>query len=98
MENLDEYCDVLLILGTCNGPAGTAAREDALRYPGKRHPDANVFRGLKQHLRETGSATPTAHVNAPAINCSCGTCAVKNLMRYGTRIRTNSNEDPQSTS
>jgi hypothetical protein len=53
----DEYCDVLLTLGTCNSRASTAAREDALRYPSRRHPDANVFRGLKQRPREIGSVT-----------------------------------------
>jgi hypothetical protein len=54
---------MLLTLGACNSRAGTAAREYALRYPGRRHPDANVFR-LEQRLRETGSVTPTALVNA----------------------------------
>jgi hypothetical protein len=38
----DEYCDMLLTLGACNSRAGTAARVYALRYPGRRHPDANV--------------------------------------------------------
>jgi hypothetical protein len=61
-----EYCDMLLILGACNSNsrAGTAAREYALHYPGRCHPDANVFRRLAQRLRETGSVTPTALVNA----------------------------------
>jgi hypothetical protein len=60
----DEHCDMLLTLGDCNSRAGTAAREYALRYPGRRHPDGNVFRRLEQHFRETGSVTPTALVNA----------------------------------
>jgi hypothetical protein len=55
---------MLLTLGACNSRAGTAARQYALRYPGRRHPDANVFRRLEQRLRETGSLTPTALVNA----------------------------------
>jgi hypothetical protein len=55
---------MLLTLGACNSRAGTAAREYALRYSGGRHPDANVFRRLEQRLRETGSVTPTALVNA----------------------------------
>jgi hypothetical protein len=55
---------MLLTLGACNSRAGTAAREYALRYPGQRHPDANVFRRLEQRLRVTGSVTPTALVNA----------------------------------
>jgi hypothetical protein len=60
----DEYCDMLLTLGACNSRAGTAAREYAVRYPGRRHPDANVFRRLEQRLHETGRVTPTALVNA----------------------------------
>jgi hypothetical protein len=55
---------MLLTFGVCNSRAGTASREYALRYPGRRHPDANVFRRLEQRLRETGSVTPTALVNA----------------------------------
>jgi hypothetical protein len=35
---------MLLTLGACNRRPGTAAREYALRYPGRRHLDANVFR------------------------------------------------------
>jgi hypothetical protein len=61
-----EYCDMLLTLGACNSNsrAGTATREYALRYPGRRHPNANVFRRLEQRLCEAGSVTPTALVNA----------------------------------
>jgi hypothetical protein len=55
---------MLLTLGACNSRAGTAAREYAIRYTGRRHPDANLFRRLQQRLRETGSVTPTALVNA----------------------------------
>jgi hypothetical protein len=51
-----EYCDLPLTLGTCNR-AGTAAREYALRYPGRRHPDANVFELLEQRIRDTGNVT-----------------------------------------
>jgi hypothetical protein len=60
----DEYRDMLLTLGACNSRAGTAAREYALRYPGRRHLDANVFRRLEQRLHETGSVKPTALMNA----------------------------------
>jgi hypothetical protein len=49
---------------TCNSRAGTAARECAPRYARPRYPDANVFLRLEQRLRETGSVTPTTHVNA----------------------------------
>jgi hypothetical protein len=52
-----ELCDMLSTLGTCNGRSGTAARECMLRYPGRRHPDANVFRRFEQRLRETGRDT-----------------------------------------
>lgn len=45
----DEYCNTLFILGVCTSRAGTGARKFALHYPGRRHPDANVFRRL-QHL------------------------------------------------
>lgn len=31
-----------------------------LRYPGRRHPDAKVFRILDQRLSETGSLKPVA--------------------------------------
>jgi hypothetical protein len=55
---------MLLTLGTCNSRAGTAAREYALRYPGRRYTNANVFRLLEQRLYETGSVKPTTHVNA----------------------------------
>jgi hypothetical protein len=53
-----------LNLGACNSRAGTAVREYAQRYPGRRHPDANVFRQLEQCLRETVHVTPMVHVNA----------------------------------
>jgi hypothetical protein len=60
----DKHCDILLTLGGCNSPAGTASREYELHHPGRRHPDANVFLRLEQRLRETGSETRTALVNA----------------------------------
>jgi hypothetical protein len=96
----DEYCDMLWTLGTCNTPASTAAREYALYYLGRCHPDAEVFRGLEQRLRGTGSVIPTAHVNTgrprtlrtPANEDTMivvgGTRAVEKLKRYRTRIRT----------
>jgi hypothetical protein len=39
----DEYCNMLLTLGTCNSRAGTAMMECALHYPGPRHPDSDMF-------------------------------------------------------
>jgi hypothetical protein len=52
---------MLLTLGACNR---RAARGYALRFPGRRHPDSNVFRRLEQRLPEIGSVTTTALVNA----------------------------------
>jgi hypothetical protein len=52
-----------LTLGACNSQL-VLPHGKALRCPGRRHPNANVFRPLVRRLRETGSVTPTAHVNA----------------------------------
>jgi hypothetical protein len=60
----DEFCDMLFSLGTCNGRAGIAPREYALRYPGPCHADAVIFRQLGWLLRQIGSVMPTAQVNA----------------------------------
>jgi hypothetical protein len=49
----DEYCHVLLTLGTHKNLVGTAAWEYAQSYLGRSHPDANVFQRLEQRLRET---------------------------------------------
>jgi hypothetical protein len=95
---------MLLTLNACNSRAGTVAREYALRYPGRRHPNANMFRRLEQRLRETGSVTPAALVNAgrprtvrtPA-NEDAITAAVEELTRYRTKIGTIPTEDPRST-
>jgi hypothetical protein len=46
-----QYYYRLLILHTWSSRAGTAERECALRYPGRRHPDSNVLRRLGR-LRE----------------------------------------------
>ena len=35
---------MLLTLGACNSRDGSTARVCALRYPGRRQPDANMFR------------------------------------------------------
>lgn len=60
----DEYGNMPLNLCTCSSRAGISARGYALRYPGRRHPDTNVFRRLEQRLRETRTVAPAAHVNA----------------------------------
>jgi hypothetical protein len=49
---------MLIILSTCNSRSGSVAREYALCYSGRRHPDANV-----STIREA-SVRPTAHVDA----------------------------------
>ena len=43
------------ILGVCNGNFTAAAREYALGYPFRRHPNKNVSVRLNQLLRETGN-------------------------------------------
>jgi hypothetical protein len=45
-------------IGACVSPGGVAAREYALCYHGRRHPDSRVFRRLELRLRDTGSVTP----------------------------------------
>jgi hypothetical protein len=58
----DEYCDMLLILSTCNSRSGTVAREYELHYPGRRHPDAVSTIGAVSP--ETESVIATTHVDA----------------------------------
>jgi hypothetical protein len=60
----DAYCNMLLTFGTFNSWADSAAWGYMLHYLGHCHPDVNVFQWLEQHLHETGSVMPTAHVNA----------------------------------
>lgn len=55
---------MVFLVPVTNSPAGTAVWEYALCYPAQCHPDANVFQQLEQHLPETGSTTPVAHMNA----------------------------------
>jgi hypothetical protein len=79
------YCDMLLTLSTCNSRAGTAARVYALRFPGRRHPDANVFPRLEHRLCERGSVTPMQHVIAGR-SLSVRTQSLKNpQISYGAR-------------
>lgn len=52
-----------MVLGVCNSRAWSGARAQVLCKVGRRHPDANVFRRLKQSLRETLSVAPTALTN-----------------------------------
>jgi hypothetical protein len=60
----DDYCSILLTLGTYNSRAGTAAQEYMPCYPGQCHVDTSVFQLLEQCLGETGNVAPMAHVTA----------------------------------
>ena len=55
----EKSCDALSAL-----VAGSDAREYVVRYPGRRHQYADVFRRLEQRRRETGTVTRTARVDA----------------------------------
>jgi hypothetical protein len=92
---------MLLTLGTPNSRAGTAAQACTLRALALCPPDANDFRQFEQRLRETGSVTPTAHVNAgrpqtvrtPA-NDDAIIAGVEKLTQYPARIGTIPTEGP----
>jgi hypothetical protein len=49
----EQYCDMFLTLDTCNSQPSNAAREHALLYPIRRHPDGNVFQRLERRFRDT---------------------------------------------
>lgn len=59
----NDYADMYMVFGFCNGNGDMAEREYRARYPNRRHPTANVFRRLDQRARETGSFVPR-NVNA----------------------------------
>jgi hypothetical protein len=67
----DGHRDMPLTLCACNSWYWCT-----LRYPGRRHPNADVFRRLEQR-----DASGTRE-------CSCGTRAVEKLARYRMRIGT----------
>jgi hypothetical protein len=100
----DECCDMFLTLSTCNSWSDTAALEYALRYLGRSHQDANVFRRLK-HLRKTYS---TCDYKSPTDSsyrsqwrchdCISAMWAVENLTRYGMKIGAISIVVPRKTS
>jgi hypothetical protein len=73
----------------CHSQAGADEWETTLRYPGRRHPNAEVFRRLQHCVREKGSIkcrSPTDCVELH--NCSCGTRTVENLTLYRKKIGT----------
>lgn len=54
----NEYADMYMAYGFCNGNAAMAKEEYRVRFPNRRHPSANVFRRLDQRVRESGSFAP----------------------------------------
>jgi hypothetical protein len=66
---------MLLTHGTWNSRAGTAAREFALRYLGRRHSD--VFRRLEWCLRDIGTVTPTDCTDTRRWRCRYWNCEQK---------------------
>ena len=55
----EEYYDMLMALGECQGQQYVAARRYAELYPHRaRHPPANVILGAAQRLYETGTVLP----------------------------------------
>lgn len=85
---------LLLTLGTVNIRTGAAAREYALCSSDRRHPNASVFRRLKQRLCDTDTVISTTHVNTghlrtarpPAKDAKISAVeqAVEKLKRYRT--------------
>lgn len=55
MYSNEEYADMIMCYGFCQGVSTHARAEYALRYPGRRLPDLGVFDGVYRRLRETGS-------------------------------------------
>lgn len=51
----EEYADILMCYGLCQGNSRAARAEYVQRYPGRRVPDVSVFDGAYRRLRETGS-------------------------------------------
>ena len=78
MDNTaNEYCDMLIIYGECDQNSVVAAREYAVRFPERRHPNAHVFLRLINRVRETGSVLPIR----------------KDLVGRGRHVRINENEE-----
>lgn len=58
----DDTPDMLLTLGASNSRDGNTARVYALRYPGRRQPDANMFQWLQECLRGIWSVEHLRHL------------------------------------
>jgi len=54
----EEYCDMLLIYGACDGNSYEARRMYIERFPHRRIPNPNVFHRLINRVRTTGSVIP----------------------------------------
>lgn len=58
MYTFNEYADMYMVFGFCNGNANMAKEEYATRYPNRPRPSTNTFRRLDQRLRESGTFVP----------------------------------------
>jgi hypothetical protein len=52
------YLEMELLYGQCDRNAAAAAREYAIRFPDRRHPDNHVILKLLRRIRKTGSVMP----------------------------------------
>lgn len=55
MYSNEEYADIVMCYGFCQGVSTAAQAQYALRYPGRRLPDSRVFDATYRRLRETGT-------------------------------------------
>lgn len=53
----EEYADMLLCYGYCDGVSSRARAEYTRRFPNRRAPDVSVFDGVYRRIRETGSVS-----------------------------------------
>lgn len=72
-----EYCEMIIIYGECKRNSEAAAREYAIRFPERRHPNGNVFLRLINRARNTGNLVPSN----------------KNVAGHPRTARTPANED-----
>jgi hypothetical protein len=52
------YLEMAILYGQYDRNAAAAAREYAIRFPDRRHPDNHVILKLLSRIRETGSVMP----------------------------------------
>lgn len=53
-----EYWEMLVLYGECGRDAAATAREYAIRFPHRRHPDSHVILRLNNRTRDTGVLNP----------------------------------------